>query len=160
MAAIKGVRSPVHAEPHPSASDSTARPNGYHLISSADGPDSRQWLERFQRRFPEVRVQLVAFAEFGVLDRRAGTSVFLLRESGIPGIPRRHQDGVDIGRLQRQLRLPSASASRIAVSSGLPPLRLTIVAHANDLGQAHYYENRHNAPENGSTFDGKRKVPE
>ena len=29
MAAIKGVRSPVHAEPHPSASDSTARPNGY-----------------------------------------------------------------------------------------------------------------------------------
>ena len=29
VAAIKGVRSPVHAEPHQSASDSTARPNGY-----------------------------------------------------------------------------------------------------------------------------------
>ena len=29
MAAIKGVRSPVHAEPHPSASDSTARLNAY-----------------------------------------------------------------------------------------------------------------------------------
>ena len=29
MAAIKGVRSPVRTEPHPSAGDSTARPNGY-----------------------------------------------------------------------------------------------------------------------------------
>ena len=40
------------------------------------------------------------------------------------------------------------------------PHCLAIITHADDLGQAHYCENRHNAPENGGSLDGKRKVPE
>ena len=67
--------------------------------------------------------------------------------------------GAEIGSSQF-VHWQNCSYCRVSNCGHSSPRLLTTMSYASDLGQAHYHENRHNAPEHPSTSGGKRKVRE